>query len=76
MSLSVLSCSMFISTHTEEEDVSLVEAMLAVCRGDEEKEQQQKQQELESTPAVRIVVSKGRQVQCYASPLNIQSILF
>lgn len=71
---------MFISTHTEEQDVSLVEAMLAVCRGDEEKEQQQKQQELESTPAVRIVVSKGRQVQCYhyyyASPLNVQSILF
>ncbi|KAK8400801.1 hypothetical protein O3P69_002533 [Scylla paramamosain] len=39
----------------KEEDVSLVEAMLAVCRGDEEKEQQQKQQELEATPAIKIV---------------------
>ncbi|XP_045122954.1 transmembrane protein 245-like isoform X4 [Portunus trituberculatus] len=39
----------------KEEDVSLVEAMLAVCRGDVEKDQQQKQQELEGTPAVRIV---------------------
>lgn len=39
----------------KEEEVSLVEAMLAVCRGDEEKEQEQKQQEIEPTPTVRIV---------------------
>lgn len=39
----------------KEEEVSLVEAMLAVCRGDEEKEQEQKQQEIEAMPTVRIV---------------------